>query len=495
MLIIFAFMLLIVSAMLCIIKRNKETLLVFCLVISLNLFVFSMTMFIAKKGGVAGNLELFLFLSKFIMMKLRYAAVTLNGLGYIMCIGKYLFPLFFILLCISYSMVTFIRNNKKIIFLVFILPCLSLIIYFPAVIKKIFSTYGDNGIKIIINISFVWTFLYIILGIVFLIIEFVSITIKFYKIQFFQKLCFLLMLALLYVTFLIQNPVQVYLFYRSEYVSSLSLWFLVPNVNVYKYLIIIIANFIFGFFGCIALVSYTQVNYKEKRVEVVLKRHFAIAGKGVSVFVHSVKNQLLANKVIYKRLTAMQEKGDIENQEVWSYIKRLEATNQAMLTRLEELYSSVRSKGLYLSPIKLRDILDDSVEKLNLKYSNALVNIECNDNIMVLADKPQMSEAIYNLLVNAWEAVLDIEKTTPVEIIVHEERMYTVVEVKDNGKGMEKAILSKIFEPFYSCKNSNYNWGMGLYHVRTIVKNHFGRIRVESKLGQGTSFFIMLPKY
>ena len=53
----------------------------------------------------------------------------------------------------------------------------------------------------------------------------------------------------------------------------------------------------------------------------------------------------------------------------------------------------------------------------------------------------------------------------------------------------------KIFEPFYSSKNSNYSWGMGLYHVRAIVKAHLGTMRVESQSGEGSSFFIMLPRY
>ena len=53
----------------------------------------------------------------------------------------------------------------------------------------------------------------------------------------------------------------------------------------------------------------------------------------------------------------------------------------------------------------------------------------------------------------------------------------------------------KIFEPFYSSKNSNTSWGMGLYHVRTIVRAHVGSLRVESKPGRGTSFFVLLPKY
>ena len=79
--------------------------------------------------------------------------------------------------------------------------------------------------------------------------------------------------------------------------------------------------------------------------------------------------------------------------------------------------------------------------------------------------------------------------------LCHNERLYTVIEVRDNGIGLSKSKAKKIFEPFYSSKNSNFNWGMGLYYVREIVKSHLGSIRVESKEGEGSSFFILLPKY
>ena len=83
----------------------------------------------------------------------------------------------------------------------------------------------------------------------------------------------------------------------------------------------------------------------------------------------------------------------------------------------------------------------------------------------------------------------------PIRLLSSRERLYVVLEVRDEGCGMTKAEQKKIFEPFYSSKNSNTSWGMGLYHVRTIVRAHVGSLRVESQPGKGTSFFVLLPKY
>ena len=68
-------------------------------------------------------------------------------------------------------------------------------------------------------------------------------------------------------------------------------------------------------------------------------------------------------------------------------------------------------------------------------------------------------------------------------LIVYTVRLYTVIEVRDNGVGINESERKQIFEPFYSSKNTNFNWGMGLYHVRTIVRSHLGTLRVEKPAG------------
>ena len=78
---------------------------------------------------------------------------------------------------------------------------------------------------------------------------------------------------------------------------------------------------------------------------------------------------------------------------------------------------------------------------------------------------------------------------------MHDERLYIVFEIKDNANGIPRTEQKKIFDPFYTNKNTNFNWGMGLYYVRQIVKSHLGILRLESTEGVGTSFFAMLPRY
>mgnify|MGYP000340931550 CR=1 FL=1 len=95
-------------------------------------------------------------------------------------------------------------------------------------------------------------------------------------------------------------------------------------------------------------------------------------------------------------------------------------------------------------------------------------------------------EAVCNLLCNGYEAAVQAGREEPQVVLrVRAERMWTVLEVEDNGPGIPPERQGKIFEPFVTSKNTNYNWGMGLYYVRKIVRSHLGRLRLESRDGGG----------
>ena len=179
------------------------------------------------------------------------------------------------------------------------------------------------------------------------------------------------------------------------------------------------------------------------------------------------------------------------------YIDTLEDFNSTMLARMEELYRCVKSNAIYMVPTEMEEIVTETVQRFHKKFPDVQVQCEVEDGIRVLSDKIQMCEALYNLLINAQEAVLDADRGADGEVamIVYNERQYTVIEVHDNGLGLGKGQAKKIFDPFYSSKNSNSNWGMGLYYVREIVKSHLGSLHVESKEGVGSVFYILLPKY
>ena len=110
-----------------------------------------------------------------------------------------------------------------------------------------------------------------------------------------------------------------------------------------------------------------------------------------------------------------------------------------------------------------------------------------------------LEQVVLNLLSNARDAVderAEMERAgydKQVWIRTRGENDVVVVEVEDNGVGMDEAIRQRLFEPFFTTKDADRGTGLGLSIIYAIVRNHDGQIAVESEQGVGTTFRVMLP--
>lgn len=125
----------------------------------------------------------------------------------------------------------------------------------------------------------------------------------------------------------------------------------------------------------------------------------------------------------------------------------------------------------------------------------------------ILADSSQIHQVILNLCTNALHAMnqgegllelsldrADINESATFKHGILETGKYIHLQVKDNGKGMNSEVLSKIFEPFYTTKPAREGTGLGLSVVLGIVEDHNGRIFVKSEPDRGTVFDLYLPR-
>jgi signal transduction histidine kinase len=102
----------------------------------------------------------------------------------------------------------------------------------------------------------------------------------------------------------------------------------------------------------------------------------------------------------------------------------------------------------------------------------------------------QINQVFMNLLVNAAQA---IEERGTITLASGADGPWVWVSVEDTGKGMAPEVLKRIFEPFFTTKPVGKGTGLGLSLAYDIVKNHGGRIEVQSEPGRGTRFQVWLP--
>ncbi len=477
------------------VKRNWESLLLSGMCLSLTIYLVGIMMFIAKKGGYSLEVIRFLFFSAEIKTWVQYRFITLGQLGYIIAIGRYLFPLFLLQMAFHYSMIPSLRQNRWIHHLSLLLPMGSLILYWPSLYHWL-RAHAAWMQDVLVQVSHGWVLAYVILALFLFGYEYFSISMPFCRRQFSQIVFCFVALSILYLLYCGQDPGQVYRFYSYDYPWIKGVGYLQYALGLRGYVIVVVINIVCGILGLGSLLRYTQDSFAADHDDVVLKRKFDVARTGASVFVHSIKNQLLANRVLHKRLRAELQSDTPDLNRLRHYADSLCDNNELLLARSEELYRSVKAQSVRLTPVALGRLKETTLDRFYKKYPEGRVEVDLSDQLQVLADENYLSEALYNLLTNAWEANLAAgHEDRPVGLFCHSERLYTVLEVRDCGNGIPKSEMKHIFEPFYSKKNSNFNWGMGLYHVRTIVRSHLGSLRMENRPEGGAAFFVLLPRY
>ncbi len=490
-------LLLAASAVLLMVRRNQESWLIFGLVVSLDIFLLGILTYIAKKGGIGPQIETLFYLTSGVRRWLQLRVMTLGQLGFLVAVGRYLFPPLLLALALHHSLSPWLRPVRRRAWMVFLLPAATLVVYYPAVFKQL--TQNRLGLqKWFVRASFLWILVYLALAAALLIYEYFSVRISYMRRRYLAKALLPLSMAVLFAMYCPQDPAQIYLFYGSDYMWLLGLWYLNPILSPGRYLAVLMLTAAAGVACFVTLLRNTQTYILKDKEELVLQRKFDAANMGVSVFVHSMKNQLLANRVLHKRIKAVLAEPQPDLEAVRRYSAMLDEANEGLLGRMEELYQSVKAKSLYLTVVPVSQVAQKAAERFQAKYPEGRLRVEAPEDLRILADTTHLAEALYNLLTNGWEAMVMAGRTgegQAVSLRFYNERLYTVIQVADQGEGIPKAEQKKIFDPFYSSKNSNQNWGMGLYYVRQIVKSHLGHLRLESQPGKGTRFLVLLPRY
>jgi PAS domain S-box-containing protein len=140
----------------------------------------------------------------------------------------------------------------------------------------------------------------------------------------------------------------------------------------------------------------------------------------------------------------------------------------------------------------LHTCLESTLNIVNneIKYKASVIK-EFGDIPQVWCLPHQLNQVFMNLLVNAAHA---IENEGTITVRTGEGNEHIWVEVSDTGKGIAPEHVNKIFDPFFTTKPVGKGTGLGLSVSYSIIKKHNGEIHLDSRVGEGTTFRIVLPK-
>ena len=208
-------------------------------------------------------------------------------------------------------------------------------------------------------------------------------------------------------------------------------------------------------------------------------------GEMSSRLAHDLQNPLTIIKNTIELLNLKNPNQDKATKESYDRIAR-SATK--MSEQIRDVLDFVRTSNMIMEKTSILDLLKNVIKDLAMpKHSKIILP---DRDVDVYGDAKQLETVFSNLILNAIQAK---DNEGKVMIQASEIDDYTVIDVIDNGHGITKENLPRVFEPLFTTKPGGT--GLGLASVKTIIENHGGTIECSSIVNKGTVFTIRLPKY
>ena len=216
---------------------------------------------------------------------------------------------------------------------------------------------------------------------------------------------------------------------------------------------------------------------------------FTAMGELASGVAHEIRNPLNTIIMISQRLER-EYKNKINSEDFSSLLEILRSESYRVNSIIEQFLRFTKPAKLMIAEYDVNEFLNEIIKIAEVQAANNNIKIKTNidENKKISFDYQQMKQVFINLIRNAIEASKNNGEIN-IEFISSEKG--NVFTISDIGSGIAKENIEKIFDIYFTTKNSGT--GMGLSIVRQIVLQHNGTIEVESEINKGSKFIITLP--
>lgn len=228
---------------------------------------------------------------------------------------------------------------------------------------------------------------------------------------------------------------------------------------------------------------------EQLRQELITTEKFKAVATLASGLAHEIKNPLTALKTFSEYLPSKMKDEE--------FLKKFAPIIGSEVDRINslvhELLDFAKPSPVELKSVAIHSLIDQTIEILSNNFVKSRIQVNKHYRLAPSAhlniDPNQMKQAFLNIFLNAIDAMpsggaLNIETKRL-------SNNHTAIIIGDTGEGIKSAEINQIFDPFFSTKD--HGTGLGLAITQEIIKNHKGRILVESEMGIGTTFTIHLP--
>ena len=228
--------------------------------------------------------------------------------------------------------------------------------------------------------------------------------------------------------------------------------------------------------------------------QIVQSRKLASLGVLTAGVAHELGNPL--NNIAMIAQSYIELADHLSKEETVAYMRTIEEETERIEKIVQDLLHFSKPKHADFKETDINRVVEKSLKLVRnmLHVSGIEAKLDLREELpQVYIDENRIQEVLINLIINAIQ-VLSPGGVVTLRTRLEEKGDYVVIEVRDTGAGILPEHLPHIFVPFFSTKGVR-GTGLGLSVSYGIIKNHNGKMRVESKVNVGTTFFIELPVY
>ena len=257
------------------------------------------------------------------------------------------------------------------------------------------------------------------------------------------------------------------------------------NISVSSF---VIKNDVQENIGVVAILRDITIQ-KELEKELREKENLALIGEVVSSIAHNLSNPLNIISGNADYLLLDKKEGDEGFEELKVIIE--EATR--ITKSIRQILNFSKPVTLMKENVDVSQMLNEIVQRVKYLSSNKNIEIKTyfdKKNSRILIDKELMQDVFMNIINNSMQSIKDEGEIT---LKTTKNNKHFQIEISDNGVGIDKDNLDKIFKPFFTTKSYGQGTGLGLAFAERVVKKHDGKIEVKSLKGKGTTFKLTFP--
>jgi signal transduction histidine kinase len=235
---------------------------------------------------------------------------------------------------------------------------------------------------------------------------------------------------------------------------------------------------------------------QEKQVQLVESEKRASIGLLVSGVAHELNNPL--NNISLTAETMMEDLDEVSRDELKSYVLDIVSQSERAHNIVENLLDFARARrSTAMETLDVVSVVRASLGLISnqLKVNNIRLEQDIPDTpCYVRGNRSKLEQVFISMYINAIQAMSE-EGTLTISVKPDMKNGNISIAIDDTGRGIPEEDINKIFEPFYTTKAVGKGTGLGLSVSHSLVKEHNGKIEVQSTVGQGTRITIILPLY